>query len=101
MDSIVEESRKNDSNIKSLLHEKEKAIALLTENESINKEAIASLSDQLDKLMEEIDTLKKDKGENGTLSGSKSETTNHTGSDSPVLGKRLSLLLGNIHIIFC
>jgi hypothetical protein len=66
MDSIVEESRKNDSNIKSLLYEKEKAIAMLTENDSINKDAIASLSDQLDKLMEEIGMLKKSKGGIGT-----------------------------------
>jgi hypothetical protein len=31
MDGIVEESRKNDSNIKSLLYEKEKAISKLQE----------------------------------------------------------------------
>jgi hypothetical protein len=66
MDNIVEESRKNDSNIKSLLYEKEKAIALLTENDSTNKEAIASLSDQLYKLMEEIDLLKKNQEEDET-----------------------------------
>lgn len=61
MESIVEESRKNDSNIKSVLYEKEKAIAMLTENDSINKDAIASLSDQLDKLIKEIEILKKEK----------------------------------------
>jgi hypothetical protein len=65
MDSIMEESRKNDSNIKSLLYEKEKAIALLTENDSINREAIANLSDQLHKLMEEIGMLKKNNEEEG------------------------------------
>jgi hypothetical protein len=39
--------------IKSLLREKEKAIAILKENDSFNKEAITSLSDKLNKLMEE------------------------------------------------
>jgi hypothetical protein len=61
MDNVIEESRKNDANIKSHLYEKEKDIALLTENDSINKEAIASLSDQLEKLIEESNMLKKDK----------------------------------------
>jgi len=47
--------------IKSLLREKEKAIAILKENDSFNKEAITSLSDKLNKLMEEIDIMKKGK----------------------------------------
>jgi hypothetical protein len=64
MENISKQSKDSVTNIQSQLHEKEKAIAILTENNSNNKEAIASLSDQLDKLMEEIDMLKKGKGEN-------------------------------------
>jgi hypothetical protein len=64
MENISKQSKDSVTNIQSQLHEKEKAIAILTENDSNNKEAIASLSDQLDKLMEEIDMLKKSKGEN-------------------------------------
>jgi cob(I)alamin adenosyltransferase len=59
MEGMVEQSKRNLTNIELQLYEKEKAIAVLNENDSINKEAIASLSDQLDKLMEEIETLKK------------------------------------------
>jgi hypothetical protein len=67
IENIVEQSKYDLENFKSELYEKENAIAKLTENDSINKEAIATLSDQLDKLMEEVDVIKKDKGEDRTI----------------------------------
>jgi integrase len=68
VEDMMEQSKHNLENIKLQLYEKENVIAMLTQNDSINKEAIASLSDQLDKLMEEIDMLKKEKkGENVTF----------------------------------
>lgn len=47
MDNVVEESRKNDSNVRSLLFEKEKAIAMLMEKDSLNTDAISNLSDKI------------------------------------------------------
>ena len=67
MERMVQQSNDSVTNIELQLHEKEKTIAMLTENDFVNKEAIASLSDQLDKLMEEISILKKEKGENVTI----------------------------------
>jgi hypothetical protein len=67
MEEMADQSKNNLTNIELQLHEKEKAIAMLTENDSDNKDAIASLSDQLDKLIEEIGILKKGKGENRTI----------------------------------
>jgi integrase len=61
VEDMMERSKQNLENIKLQLFEKENAIAMLTQNDSFNKEAIASLSDQLDKLMEEIDKIKKEK----------------------------------------
>jgi nucleotide-binding universal stress UspA family protein len=52
---MAKQSKNSVANIELQLYEKGKAIAMLTENDSINKEAIASLSDQLDELMGEID----------------------------------------------
>jgi hypothetical protein len=58
IEKMVKQSKDNVTNIKLQLHEKEKAIAMLTENDLINKDAIVSLSDKLNKLIEEIDMLK-------------------------------------------
>jgi hypothetical protein len=44
--------------INSKLSEKEKEIQLLTQRDLMNTDAIANLSDQLAKVMEEIDALK-------------------------------------------
>jgi hypothetical protein len=46
-------------NIRAKLSEKEKEIRLLRECDSMNRDAIASLSDQLTKVMQEIEILKK------------------------------------------
>jgi hypothetical protein len=61
MEDIMKHSKNNLTNIELKLHEKEKAIAMLTESDSDNKDAIASLSDQLDRLMVEIDRIKNKK----------------------------------------
>jgi hypothetical protein len=58
---IEEETRNNDTNIKSQLYEKEQAIAILNEGNSSNTDAIAALSDQVIKLAKEIEMLKKDR----------------------------------------
>jgi erythromycin esterase-like protein len=55
LEEMAKQSKNSVANIELQLYEKGKAIAMLTENDSINKEAIASLSDQLDELMGEID----------------------------------------------
>jgi hypothetical protein len=59
MEKIVEQSKNNAINIELQLNEKEKAIAILTEKDSINTDAIASLSDLLSKVTQEIEKLKK------------------------------------------
>jgi hypothetical protein len=59
MDDIIQQSRDNNSSIKSKLYDKQHAITNLTERNSLNVDAIASLSDQVMKLMEEIEILKK------------------------------------------
>jgi hypothetical protein len=46
-------------NIESKLSEKEKEIQLLRQRDSMNTDAIATLSDQLTKVMQEIEILKK------------------------------------------
>ena len=46
-------------NIEAKLSEKEKEIQMLRQRDSMNRDAIASLSDQLDKVMQEIEILKK------------------------------------------
>ena len=58
---IEEETRNNETNIKSQLYEKEQTISILTEGNSSNIDAIAALSDQVMKLTREIEMLKKDK----------------------------------------
>ena len=61
MKEVVEQSRNNDASIKSELYEKGQAIANLTERDSLNTDAIASLSDQVMKLMKEIEILKRNR----------------------------------------
>ena len=58
---IEEETRNNETNIKSQLYEKEQTIAILTDGNSSNTDAIAALSDQVMKLIREIEMLKKDR----------------------------------------
>ena len=57
---IEEDERSNETNIKSQLYEKEQVVALLTVGNSSNTDAIADLSDQVMKLMKEIEILRKD-----------------------------------------
>jgi len=57
---IEEETRKNDTNARSQLYEKEQTIAILTEGNLSNTDAIAALADQVIKLTKEIEMLKKD-----------------------------------------
>jgi hypothetical protein len=61
MEQVVEESRNNDARIKSELYEKGLAITNLTQRDSLNSDAIASLSDTVMKLMREIEILKDDR----------------------------------------
>jgi hypothetical protein len=58
---IEEETRNNETNIKSQLYEKEQTISTLSEGNSSNIDAIAALSDQVMKLTKEIEMLKRDK----------------------------------------
>ena len=48
-------------NIESKLSEKEKEIQLLRQRDSMNTDAIANLSDQLTKVMQELEVLKSKK----------------------------------------
>jgi hypothetical protein len=59
MEKLVEQSKNNANNMELLLNEKEKAIATLSERGSINEDVIANLSDQIIKLMNEIEILKR------------------------------------------
>lgn len=56
---LKEQSKGNDLQIKAKLSEKEKEIQALHQKDSINSEAITALSDQLTKVMKEIEILKK------------------------------------------
>jgi mevalonate kinase len=58
---IEEESRNNNANIKSQLYEREQTIATLTDGNSSNTDAIAALADQVIKLTNEIETLKRNR----------------------------------------
>ena len=58
MKEVLEQSRNNDASIKSQLYEKEQAIAALTEGNTSGTDAIAALSDQVIRLMKEIEILK-------------------------------------------
>jgi hypothetical protein len=59
MERVIEQSRNNDVSVKSQLYDKEHTITNLTERNSLNVHAIASLADQVMKLMAEIEILKK------------------------------------------
>lgn len=61
MEQVIEQSKDNDSFIKSQLYEKEQEIAVLTQGNSSNTDAIAALSDQVIHLAKEIEKLKKEK----------------------------------------
>ena len=56
---LTEKSKEENYIIKGKLSEKEKEIQLLTQRDSMNTDAIATLSDQLTKVMQEIEILKK------------------------------------------
>ncbi len=60
----MEESRNNNASIKSQLYEKEQTVTNLVEKNSLNTDPIAALSDQVMKLMEEIERLKKERTNN-------------------------------------
>ena len=61
MEQVLEQSKDNDASIKSQLYEKEQEIAVLTQGNLSNTDAIAALSDQIIKLVKEIEILKKEK----------------------------------------
>jgi integrase len=61
IEDVMEQTKINNNNIKSRLYEKEQAIAMLTEGNSSNTDAIAALSDKLQELMYEIERLKAQK----------------------------------------
>jgi hypothetical protein len=56
---LREKSKEENYIIKGKLSEKEKEIQLLAQRDTMNKDAIATLSDQLTKVMQEIEILKK------------------------------------------
>ncbi|HEY9385444.1 MAG TPA: hypothetical protein VIP70_00245 [Nitrososphaeraceae archaeon] len=56
---LTEKSKEENYIIKGKLSEKEKKIELLRQKDSMNIDAIATLSDQLTKVMQEIEILKK------------------------------------------
>ena len=56
---ITEKSREENYVIKGKLSDKEQEIQLLIQRDSINTDAIASLSDQLAKVMQDIEVMKK------------------------------------------
>jgi hypothetical protein len=58
VDEITQETRKNDTNIKSQLYQKDQAITMLAEENSSNTDAIAALSDRLQELISEVERLK-------------------------------------------
>jgi hypothetical protein len=61
MEQVIEQSKDNDSFIKSQLYEKEQEIAVLTQGNSSTTDAMAALSDQVIHLVKEIEKLKKEK----------------------------------------
>jgi hypothetical protein len=56
---LIDKTKNNDDTIKSALQEKEEEIQILRQRDSMNTDAIANLSDQLMKVMQEIEILKK------------------------------------------
>jgi hypothetical protein len=59
MEGVIEQSRIKNDNIKSQLYEKEQTITNLTERNSLNTDAIASLSDQLMSISARLAELEK------------------------------------------
>jgi hypothetical protein len=59
VEELTEKSKHEDYIIKGKLSGKEKEIQLLCQRDSMNTDAIATLSDQLTKVMQEIEVLKK------------------------------------------
>lgn len=60
MERVVQESRNSDARVKSELYETGLVLANLAERDSLNSDAIVSLSDTIMKLMKEIESLKDD-----------------------------------------
>ena|ERR671914_291664 len=58
VEELTEKNKEENYIIKGKLSEKEKEIQLLTQRDSINTDAISALSDQLSKVMQEIEILK-------------------------------------------
>ena len=56
---LTEKSREENYIIRGKLSEKEQEIQLLSQRDSMNADAIATLSDQLAKVMQEIELIKK------------------------------------------
>jgi hypothetical protein len=63
IEQLTEKSREENYIIKGKLSEKEQEIQLLSHRDSMNADAIATLSDQLAKLIQEIDLMKKQQGQ--------------------------------------
>lgn len=61
MENVLEQSKDRDASNKSQLYEKEQAIDLLIQGNLSNTDAIAALSDQVIKLVKEIEFIKKEK----------------------------------------
>jgi hypothetical protein len=57
MAEMVEQSKRNITNIQFQLHEKEKAIAMLMERDSLNADAISSFSDKIQEMIAKIQEL--------------------------------------------
>ncbi len=55
---LTEKSKEENYIIKGKLSDKEKEIQLLRQRDSVNSDAIATLSDQIQKLMQEVESLK-------------------------------------------
>jgi hypothetical protein len=58
IEDVMEQSKVSNDKIKTQLYEKGQAITSLMERDSLNTDAIASLSDQVMKLMKEVEQLK-------------------------------------------
>jgi hypothetical protein len=56
---LKEKSQDNDYKVRGRLDEKEKQIQILRERDTMNTDAIASLSDKLAQVIQEIETIKK------------------------------------------
>ena len=55
---LTEKSKEENYIIEGKLSDKEKEIQLLTQRDSVNSDAIATLSDQIQMLMKEVESLK-------------------------------------------